>query len=321
MPVPDFVLALREKLGHDLLPMLGVTAVVWRDGQILLGRRADTGHWALPSGIVEPGEAPGVAIAREVLEETGVTARVDALAAVTVTPVITYGNGDRAQYTDLTFVARWVAGEAYVADDESLEVGWFAVDGLPVDLSASSRERLALARSFTGRTVADGLMPEPGEPLARLRLADREVVLRAARAGDLPALVQMLADDQLGAERESAEDLTPYAAALAAIDADPAQLMVVADHDGVPVGMVQLSILPGLSRRGATRGLLEGVRVHASHRGTGLGSAMISWTVEECRRRGCALVQLTSDASRSDARRFYERLGFVASHVGMKLPL
>lgn len=96
---------------------------------------------------------------------------------------------------------------------------------------------------------------------------------------------------------------------------------MVADRDGEVVGTLQLTIIPGLSRKGSTRSLIEGVRVHASERGNGLGARMIEWAIEESRRQGCALVQLTSDATRTDAHRFYERLGFTGSHVGFKLQL
>jgi GNAT superfamily N-acetyltransferase len=105
------------------------------------------------------------------------------------------------------------------------------------------------------------------------------------------------------------------------VAADPGQHLVVAERDGTVVGTLQLSVIPGLSRRGATRSVIEGVRVARTERGTGLGTELVTWAVEESRRLGCTLVQLTSDASRTDARRFYERLGFVASHVGFKLQL
>ena len=132
MPVPDFVVALRERVGHDLLWMPGVTAVVRdEDGRVLLGRRADTGQWALPSGILEPGEQPATGLVREVEEETGVRVEVLRLDAVWTLPAITYPNGDHAQYLDLCFTCRPTGGEAHVADDESLEVGWFALDALP----------------------------------------------------------------------------------------------------------------------------------------------------------------------------------------------
>jgi ADP-ribose pyrophosphatase YjhB (NUDIX family) len=152
MPVPDFVVALRERVGHDLLWMPGVTAVV-RDaqGRVLLGRRADTGEWALPSGILEPGEQPAVGLVREVEEETGVRVEVLRLDAVWTLPELTYPNGDRAQYLDLCFACRPVGGEAHVADDESLEVGWFPVDELPAGLAERSRVRLA--RSLEERTT------------------------------------------------------------------------------------------------------------------------------------------------------------------------
>lgn len=326
MPTPDFILSLRERVGHDLLWLSGVTAVVLDDtGRVLLGRRSDTGVWSLPSGILEPGEQPATGLAREVLEETCAAVSVQALVSVWSQPEVTYPNGDRSQYLDLTFLCRHVGGEPRVGDGELTEVAWFSVDDLPPDLRLANQTKITRALSHRGpawfesdSAAADSAT---GAQLATLVVADQEVMLRAATPADLPALVTMLAHDQLGATREDPTDLEPYAAALAAIDADPAQLLVVADDDGEPVAMVQLSILPGLSRRGAGRGLLEGVRVAASHRGTGLGTAMITWCIEESRRRGCALVQLTTDSSRVDAQRFYERLGFVASHVGMKLRL
>ncbi|EST37484.1 hypothetical protein N566_12780 [Streptomycetaceae bacterium MP113-05] len=145
--------------------------------------------------------------------------------------------------------------------------------------------------------------------------------LRRATRDDVPALVALLADDALGARRESLDDLTPYDRAFTHIDADPNQHLAVAEHDGQIVGTLQLTLIPGLSRKGSTRALIEAVRVHADARGTGLGTRLIEWAVEESRRQGCALVQLTSDASRTDAHRFYERLGFTGSHVGFKLPL
>ncbi|MTE20028.1 GNAT family N-acetyltransferase [Streptomyces sp. TRM43335] len=143
--------------------------------------------------------------------------------------------------------------------------------------------------------------------------------IRPAAAGDLGAIVDMLADDPLGARRESPGDLAPYRAAFEEIAADPRQHLVVAVRGGRVVGTLQLTVVPGLSRRGASRSLVEAVRVHSDERGGGLGTRLIEWAIEESRRQGCALVQLTSDATRADAHRFYERLGFVASHVGFKL--
>lgn len=148
-----------------------------------------------------------------------------------------------------------------------------------------------------------------------------DLEIRAAAPDDLPAIVEMLADDPLGARRESPDDLTPYRAAFERLAADPNQHLLVAVREGQVVGTLQLTIIPGLSRRGATRSVIEGVRVHAEERGSGLGTRFIEWAIDESRRQGCQLVQLTSDATRTDAHRFYERLGFAASHVGFKLTL
>ncbi|RSN33263.1 GNAT family N-acetyltransferase [Amycolatopsis sp. WAC 01416] len=147
------------------------------------------------------------------------------------------------------------------------------------------------------------------------------MIIRQARREDVAAIVGMLADDQIGSTRDSADDLTPYLKAFEEIDADPAQLLIVADDDGEAVGTLQLSIIPGLARKGALRGQIEAVRVRASHRGSGLGGDLMRWAVDESRRRGCTLVQLTSDVKREDAHRFYERLGFEATHTGFKLKL
>jgi GNAT superfamily N-acetyltransferase len=149
-------------------------------------------------------------------------------------------------------------------------------------------------------------------------------VLRTATEADVAALVDLIAADQLGAARDGvrdATDLAAYTSAFRRIDADPAHLLVVAEADGQIVGTMQLSFLPGLARRGALRAQIEAVRVAQSQRGAGLGAAMMGWAIDEARRRGCALVQLTSDKARADAHRFYVRLGFVASHEGMKLAL
>ena len=150
------------------------------------------------------------------------------------------------------------------------------------------------------------------------------MTLRTAVADDVLAIVDLIAADQLGATRDGvrdAADLAAYEAAFRAIDADPAHILVVAESGGDIVGTMQLSFLPGMARRGAFRAQIEAVRVAANVRGGGLGASMITWAIDEARRRGCALVQLTTDKSRADAHRFYGRLGFVASHEGMKLPL
>lgn len=160
--------------------------------------------------------------------------------------------------------------------------------------------------------------------LAKLDLGPSPVVLRRALAGDVPAIVNLIAADQLGATRDgaqTAEDLAAYQRAFRAIDDDPAQLLVVAEAERAVVATMQLSFIPGLARRGALRAQIEAVRVSQPYRGCGLGAAMFSWAIDEARLRGCALVQLTTDKSRTAAHRFYERLGFVASHEGMKLAL
>ncbi|WP_405658505.1 GNAT family N-acetyltransferase [Streptomyces sp. RK9] len=148
-----------------------------------------------------------------------------------------------------------------------------------------------------------------------------DLEIRPAVPDDIPAIVAMLADDPLGAQRESPDDLTPYLSAFQRLAEDPNQNLVVAVREGRVVGTLQLTIVPGLSRKGAVRSIIEAVRVHADERGSGLGTRFIEWAVDESRRQGCQLVQLTSDVKRTDAHRFYERLGFTASHVGFKLQL
>ena len=148
-----------------------------------------------------------------------------------------------------------------------------------------------------------------------------DLAIRPATADDVAAIVAMLADDPLGAQRESPDDLTPYLTALERLASDPNQHLVVAVREGRVVGTLQLTVIPGLSRRGTVRSIIEGVRIHADERGSGLGTQLIDWAIDESRRQGCQLVQLTSDNTRSDAHRFYERLGFTASHVGFKLQL
>ncbi|MEV8327155.1 GNAT family N-acetyltransferase [Kitasatospora sp. NPDC059811] len=148
-----------------------------------------------------------------------------------------------------------------------------------------------------------------------------DLTIRRATAEDLPAIVALLADDALGATRESPDDLTPYRAAFARVDGDPHQHLVAAERAGRTVGTLQLTVIPGLSRKGSTRTVIEAVRIHADERGSGLGTELIQWAIERSRELGADLVQLTSDATRTDAHRFYEKLGFVPSHVGFKLQL
>lgn len=147
-----------------------------------------------------------------------------------------------------------------------------------------------------------------------------KIRFRKANSRDLPAIVALLADDPLGKQREST-DLSAYAAAFAAIDTDPNQLLAVVEDGESIVGTLQLTFIPGLSHGGAWRGQIEAVRVASDRRGQGIGHQLFDWAIAECRARGCRLVQLTTDGRRTDARRFYEDLGFVASHIGYKLKL
>lgn len=148
-----------------------------------------------------------------------------------------------------------------------------------------------------------------------------DLVFRAATEADLPAIVAMLADDELGATRESPDDLSPYKAALDLITADPLLMQVICERNGVVLGTMQVSITPGLSRKGMSRANIEGVRVSVTTRGGGIGKQMIEWAIEYARERDCGLVELTTDKSRADAHRFYDRLGFEQSHYGYKLKL
>lgn len=145
---------------------------------------------------------------------------------------------------------------------------------------------------------------------------------RATRL-DVPKLVTLLADDILGATREASgsNNLTRYEAAFAEIDADPNQYLCAVREGDELVGTFQLTFIAGLSRNGSTRGLIEAVRVSADHRGKRIGEAMFEWAIDKCRERGCTILQLTTDKSRTDAHRFYGRLGFEASHIGYKLML
>jgi 8-oxo-dGTP pyrophosphatase MutT (NUDIX family) len=132
MPIPEFVVALREKIGRDLLWLPGVTGLVVDDaGRVLLVRRSDNLKWTLVTGCLEPGEQPGHGIVREILEETGVSAVVERVIAVETTSFATLANGDQTVFMDVAFLCRPVAGEARVNDDESVDVGWFAPKDMP----------------------------------------------------------------------------------------------------------------------------------------------------------------------------------------------
>ncbi|PJJ65520.1 NUDIX hydrolase [Compostimonas suwonensis] len=152
MATPDFVLALREKIGNDPLWLSGVTAVVVRDAEVLLVRRADNGEWTPVTGIIDPGEQPATAAAREVLEEADVVAEPTRLAWVQVTHPVVYPNGDRSQYIDLVFRCDYVSGEPHPADGENTDAAWFPLDALP-PLSPNMLERVRRALPATGEAA------------------------------------------------------------------------------------------------------------------------------------------------------------------------
>jgi GNAT superfamily N-acetyltransferase len=168
------------------------------------------------------------------------------------------------------------------------------------------------SRDASGAIAGTRVMP--------YQAAMQQITFRRATEDDLPAIVAMLADDPLGKGREDVRLplALEYHTAFAAIAADPNQFLLVADDGGEVVGTLQLTFIPGLSRKGAWRGQVEGVRIAASRRGSGLGERMLEWAIRLCGERGCSLVQLTTDKSRPDAHRFYEKLGFVATHQGYK---
>ena len=152
-------------------------------------------------------------------------------------------------------------------------------------------------------------------------MADGPPTFRRARADDLPAIVRLLADDTLGARRERDESPLPeaYLRAFRAVDGDANNELVVACQDERVVGVLQLTFIPYLTYQGSWRALVEGVRVARGARSQGLGKALLEWAIARAKERGCIMVQLTTDKSRADAKRFYEGLGFVASHEGLKL--
>jgi ribosomal protein S18 acetylase RimI-like enzyme len=147
------------------------------------------------------------------------------------------------------------------------------------------------------------------------------ISIRRAGREDVGAIVAMLADDKLGNARERLEDPLPqpYYHAFEALDRDPNIQLVVAEEGGRVVGCLQLCVLPGLSSQGASRGLIEDVRVASGRRGRSIGAQLVGWAVEQSRGKGCKLVELLTHHSRVDAQRFYERLGFQRSHVGMTI--
>ena len=149
------------------------------------------------------------------------------------------------------------------------------------------------------------------------------IIFRTALLADLPAIVELLVDDELGSQRETLSSPLDerYVVAFNAIEVDPNQRLVVAIDGETVIGTLQISFIPGVARRGAWRGQIEAVRIAAPFRSTGIGQQMFEWAISECKARGCKLVQLTTDKGRPDAHRFYEKIGFIASHEGYKLIL
>ncbi len=151
MAVPDFVLELREKIGHAPLWLSGATAVVFDGDRILLIRRSDTGEWAPITGIIDPGEEPAVTLVREALEEANVDIEVERMSSTWVIPPVLYDNGDQAQYLDLTFRCRYLGGDPKPVDGEALEVAWFPIDEMP-PMRREFAERIRHALAEEGPT-------------------------------------------------------------------------------------------------------------------------------------------------------------------------
>ena len=146
---------------------------------------------------------------------------------------------------------------------------------------------------------------------------------RLAKRADLPSIVRMLADDELGSQRERYENPLPeaYYAAFEQIESDPNHELIVAEHNGEVIGTLHLMYLPSISFQGRSRAQIESVRVDKRFQNQGIGSAMMGWSIQRAKQRGAHTVQLTTHKSREDTHRFYERLGFKGSHLGMKLNL
>jgi ribosomal protein S18 acetylase RimI-like enzyme len=144
------------------------------------------------------------------------------------------------------------------------------------------------------------------------------ILIRKACKNDINSIVSLLKDDELGGVREELGHPN-YLLAFNKINNDPQQLLIVCELDNLIIGTAQLTLIPYINRKGITRGLIEGVRVHSSYRGKGIGKEMFKWLINESRQRGCKIVQLTTDKSRIEALKFYKSLGFIDTHIGMKL--
>lgn len=256
-PIPDFVVEIRKKIGHDPLWLPGVTAVVLRGEEILLVRRADNGQWTPITGIPEPAEEPAACAMREAMEETGVRVRVDRLASTSSHGGIVHANGDQASYLDLTFACTWLSGEAHVADDESSEVRWWPLQALPpmsdvmmarIDAALSDeREARFVGAPTAGDAQASPSPLRPPVPVLGVAACDvgwvGVVVDTTARTS---VFVAATVDDLVELVRESHE------VGLVATAADEAP-----DDDGMP-----------LSREALTD---QGIAVPPFYRGAGFG--------------------------------------------------
>ncbi|RPH59516.1 MAG: GNAT family N-acetyltransferase [Burkholderiales bacterium] len=191
------------------------------------------------------------------------------------------------------------------------------------EAAVAAIERLELSTIVGAAGSPTGASTAPADAAPSAAAVSQAPSIRRATRDDLPAIVALLADDPLGAQRERPGPplAAAYAEAFDAIERDPDSELLVACRQGHVVGTMQLDFTPGLSRQGAWRATIESVRVAAAERSQGTGRAMIEWAIARARSRGCRLAQLTTDRTRADAKRFYERLGFVASHLGMKREL
>ena len=153
------------------------------------------------------------------------------------------------------------------------------------------------------------------------KMTHQKLCIRPAQRSDLTALVELYSDDDIGVTREATEPDEVYQSAFDAIQADSNHILVVGEQDAKIVATLLISFLPGLSRHGAWRAQVEAMRVSRTSRGQGIGQALLDWSVVEARNHGCSLIQLTSDRSRTEAPRFYERAGFEPSHFGYKFSL
>ena len=192
---------------------------------------------------------------------------------------------------------------------------------------AATTARLKMGRVVGARILADnrGDVRRFGKErkVSEATGTQETITIRRAAREDVPAIVRLLADDPLGRLRERAETPLPpaYYVAFAAIDADPRHELVVVELAGQVIGTLQLTVLPYLTHQGGLRAQIEAVRVDLRYRDLGIGQRLFAWAIDRAREHGCRMVQLTTNASRGDAHRFYERLGFVPSHIGMKLDL